>query len=391
MKTIIDLEQALAIVRATPPGITEQTVPLDEALGRVLAQEVLSPIDSPPFDKSAMDGFAVRSGDESAEFRILDTVAAGGGPGRAVKPGECARIMTGAMLPPGTHRVIRKEFVKESGGIIRLTRAEQGDNVIRRAANLRRADCVLRPKVLAPQDIGILAASGIAEVQVAVPPRTGIICTGPEIRPPGQPLGPGQIYDSNGAQLAAQLANMRCPGRRLGTVPDEPAALASAIAAALASSDLVLLTGGVSEGDFDFVPRCLEEAGAEVLFHGVAVKPGKPTLFARRGDTWVFGLPGNPVSTFVIFEIFVKLFLYRRMGIDWSVPSFHATLAEPVRRRNVERTEFLPVAVRRGEAVPVAFHGSAHLNALGEANGLVRVERGVAEIARGTEIDVRLI
>jgi molybdopterin molybdotransferase len=391
MKTIIDIDQALAIVRATPPGSAAQTVPLDEALGRVLAREMLSPIDSPPFDKSAMDGFGVGNGDESTEFRILDTVAAGGEPGRAVKPGECARIMTGAMLPPGTHRVIRKEYVRESGGIIRPARAEQGDNVIRRAANLRRGDCVLRPKVIAPQDIGILAASGFAEAPVAIPPRTGIICTGPEIRPPGQPLGPGQIYDSNGAQLAAQLVNMHCPGRLLGTVPDEPAALAAAISAALASCDLVLLTGGVSEGDFDFVPRCLEEAGAEILFHGVAVKPGKPTLFARRGNAWIFGLPGNPVSTFVIFEIFVKPFLYRRMGLDWSPPSFRAVLGEPVHRKSVERTEFLPVAVRRGEAVPVAFHGSAHLNALAEANGLVRVERGVAEIARGTEIDVRLI
>jgi molybdopterin molybdotransferase len=391
MKTIIDLEQALAIVRATPSSSAVQTVPLEAALGRVLAREVLSPIDSPPFDKSAMDGFAVGAGDDSAQLRILDTVAAGAEPARAVQPGECARIMTGAMLPPGTDRVIRKELVQESGGVVRLLRPETGANVIRRAENLRRGEPVLGPKVLTPQDIGILAASGIAEVQLAVPPFTAVVCTGPEIRAPGQPLGPGQIYDSNGPQLEAQLAAIRCPSRRLGTVADEPAALASAIAAALAACGLVLLTGGVSEGDFDFVPRCLEEAGAEILFHGVAVKPGKPTLFARRGDAWVFGLPGNPVSTFVIFEIFVKPFLYRRMGIDWSAPSFRATLAQPLRRKNAERTEFLPVAVRRGEAVPVAFHGSADLNALGQADGLVRVEKGVGEIARGAEVDVRLI
>jgi len=134
----------------------------------------------------------------------------------------------------------------------------------------------------------------------------------------------------------------------MGTVSDERAPLGRAIDSGLASSDLVLLTGGVSEGDFDFVPRCLGDLGAEILFHGVAIKPGKPTLFARRGDRWIFGLPGNPVSAFVLFEVFVKLFLYRRMGIDRSPRTVRARLAGPIRRRSVERAEFLPVSVRKG-------------------------------------------
>ncbi len=394
MREIIAIEEALGIVRrearaGAAPRVT--TVTLDEALGRVLAREVISPIDSPPFDKSAMDGFAVAAGDTSTTLSILDTLAAGGAPGRALKPGECARIMTGAALPPGADRVIRKEYVEERAGTVRLLRAESGDNVVRRGANLLRGQAVLRPKVLAAQDIGILAASGAAEPVVAVPPSTGIICTGPEIRAPGQPLGPGQIYNSNGPQLAAQLAAMRCPGRQRGIVADEPAALSDAIARALDEHELVLLTGGVSEGDFDYVPRCLEEQGAEILFHGVSVKPGKPTLFARRGGSWVFGLPGNPVSTFVIFEVFVKPFLYGRMGIDWEPLHFRGTLGEAARRKNVERTEYLPVRVRDGAVTPVAFHGSAHLNALGDADGLIVMARGVTEIPRGTEIDVRPI
>jgi molybdopterin molybdotransferase len=184
---------------------------------------------------------------------------------------------------------------------------------------------------------------------------------------------------------------MRCPGRQRGTVPDEPAPLSDAIVRAFEEHQVVLLTGGVSEGDFDYVPRCLEARGAEILFHGVAIKPGKPTLFARRGGSWVFGLPGNPVSTFVIFEVFVKPFLYGRMGIDWAPPLFRGTLGEAIRRKNVERTEFLPVRARGGVVTPVAFHGSAHLNALGDADGMVRMERGVGELPRGTEIDVRPI
>jgi molybdopterin molybdotransferase len=248
---------------------------------------------------------------------------------------------------------------------------------------------ILRPKVLFAQDIGILAASGIDRISAAVPPVTGILCTGPEIQEPGAPLGLGQIYNSNGPQLRAQLEAMRCPSRSFGSVPDEPGPLSAAIASALAQCGVLLLTGGVSEGDFDHVPRCLEELGATILFHRVAVKPGKPTLFARRGDAFIFGLPGNPVSSFVIFEVFVKPFLYRRMGIDWVPPAFRATLAENVMRRQTERVAFLPVRARQGVVTPVAFHGSSHLNALGDADGLIRVEKGVAEIAKGTEIDVR--
>ncbi len=386
---MIDLEEALKIIARVEPRRMEQTVSLDELPGRVLAREVLSPIDSPPFAKSAMDGFAVRSGDPSETFRIIDTVPAGGVPRNEIEAGECARVMTGAMLPPGAGRVIRKELVEEKDGVIRILGPETTDNVIPRGANLRAGDPVLQPKALSPQDVGILAASGFPTAAVMVPPAVGIISTGSEIRAPGEALGPGEIYNSNAAQLAAQLDAMRCPSRFLGMVADQPGPLAQAIASALQSCELVLLTGGVSAGDFDFVPQCLKELGAEILFHGVSVKPGKPTLFARREGRFVFGLPGNPVSSFVIFEIFVKPFLYRRMGLDWEPRVFRARLGARVSRKATERTEFLPVSARGGRLFPVAYHGSAHLNALGQADGLIRMEKGVATLEEGAEVDVR--
>jgi len=386
---MIELDRALEIVSLAEPRVTVETVSLAQALGRVLAQEIASPIDSPPFDKSAMDGFAVGAEDDSEEFRVLETVAAGGTPTREVRRGECARIMTGAMLPPGTGRVIRKELVEEKAGTVRPVRREQSDNVIRRGENLRAGETILGPRVIAPRDIGILAASGVATVPVAVPPLAGIVSTGSEIRPPGEPLGPGEIYNSNGPQLAAQLSALRCPSRFCGTAADEPGALAAAVSEALAGCDLVLLTGGVSEGDFDYVPQCLSDLGAEILFHGVAIKPGKPTLFARRGDKYLFGLPGNPVSSFVVFEVLVKPFLYRRMGFEWTPSMQRGTLAERISRRSTERTEFLPVRLREGRVWPVGYHGSAHVNALGDADGLVRVEKGVGAVEKGTVIDVR--
>lgn len=366
-----------------------ETVALECALGRVLAAPVISPIDSPPFAKSAMDGFAVRADDASSGFRVVEVLAAGAASRTELRAGECARIMTGAMLPPGAGRVIRREFADETAGTMRPRREETGRNVIPRGANLHAGDVVLSPKRLAPQDIGILAASGVARVEVAVPPTVGILSTGSEIRAPGEPLGAGEIYNSNAAQLAAQIAVTGCPARVLGAVADEKAGLLHAIRGGLAECDIVLLTGGVSAGDFDFVPDCLRELGAEILFHGVAVKPGKPTLFARAGERFVFGLPGNPVSTFVIFEIFVKPFLFRRMGIAWGPVQFRARLAQRISRRGAERTEFLPVRVQAGEVFPVAYHGSAHLNAIGEADGLIRVEKGVEALEQGVEVDVR--
>lgn len=386
---MIDLDRALDIVRSVPVRVRTETIPLGDALHRVLAAEVLSLIDSPPFDKSAMDGFAIGGSDDSPFLRIVDTVAAGAAPTRSLARGECARIMTGAMLPPGSSRVIRREFVQESAGSIRVLTPEQGDNVIRKGASLAAGAPVLRQKVITPQDVGALAASGIDRLMVAVPPRTIILCTGPEVLPAGAALGPGQIYDSNGPQLLAQLASLRCPGTVRTGVEDRPGPLGEAIETALSSCDLLLLTGGISAGNFDYVPDCLRERGAEILFHGVAVKPGKPTLFARRGGQHVFGLPGNPVSAFVIFELFVKPFLYRSMGIDWSPVLYRGALAHTVRRIQAERTEFLPVRIREGLVDAVPYHGSAHLNALADADGLIRIEVGVQEILEGTQVDVR--
>ena len=386
---MIELEEAFEIIRRVQPRSSVETVPLDSGLGRALAHEVKSPIDSPPFTKSAMDGFALRAEDRSMSFRIVDVVPAGGAPQKELALGECVCIMTGAMLPLGADRVIRKEFVQEGGGNITVIESETGDNVIPQGSNLRAGDTVLAPRMLSPQDIGILAASGIASVDVVTTPTVGIISTGSEIRSPGEMLEPGEIYNSNAAQLVAQLTPLRCPSRFLGVVGDQPGPLSRAIETALSSSELVLLTGGVSAGDFDFVPRCLVELGAKLLFHGVAVKPGKPTLFAQRDERFIFGLPGNPVSSFVMFEILVKPFLYRWMGLDWNPRPFRVRLGVRVQRKGTERTEFLPVSARDGRVFPVAYHGSAHLNALGGADGLMRVNKGVAALEEGAEVDVR--
>ena len=394
-RDLVSLDEALEIVRNVPVFPKTETVGLGEALGRVLVGEVRSPIDSPPFDKSAMDGFAVGADETAAELRVVETVAAGAAPAVHVRPGEAARIMTGAMLPSGTGRVLRKEYVEEltldGGTTIRALRTETGDNVIRRGQSLAAGSVMVSPRVVGAADVGILAASGIDSVSVGMPPRVAVLCTGPEIRPPGVPLGPGEIYDSNGPQLSAQLALVGCTADVTSGIDDQPGPLAAAITREMESHEVILLTGGVSAGDFDYVPGCLRDAGAQLLFHGVSVKPGKPTLFARRRERFIFGLPGNPVSTFVIFEVFVKPFLYRMMGLAWTPAGMRGRLSKALRRATADRTEFIPVRINRGFVEPVAYRGSAHLNSLADANGLVRVEIGVDEIPEGSEVDVRPI
>ncbi len=416
-------DRAMEIIRGiTPWGQTEEVL-LEQALGRALAGPVASPIDSPPFTKSAMDGYAVRDADAAAgppAWRLRGTVAAGDRSAAPLGPGECVKIMTGAMLPPGADRVVRLELTEERDGRVRLTAPETSRNVIERGENLKAGEVVLEPRLLAPQDIGVLAASGVARVRVAVPPRVGVLCTGSELREPGEPLRAGEIYNSNGPQLAAQVALLRCPVRYRGIAVDEPAALSAAVRSALAECDVLLLSGGVSMGEFDYVPRVLRELGAEVLFHGLEVKPGKPTLLARlpggkdaarrcgplpaerpasdtssgaaaANDRYIFGLPGNPVTVFVIFELFVRPLLLRRMGLEDRPRLLRLRLAETVRRRQADRVEYRPVRLEGGQILPLDYHGSAHLNALSGANGLIRLEQGVHALEAGEEIDARPI
>ncbi|MCK5250428.1 MAG: molybdopterin molybdotransferase MoeA, partial [Spirochaetaceae bacterium] len=361
----------------------------------------------------AMDGYAVTVGDEtcqSAGFAILETVAAGEVPSKKLVPGSCIKIMTGAMLPENAGKVIRVEYTDESDGVMRVTTPEPYENIIRRGENLKAGDEFIQVKRLGPGDIGSLAASGIHRVNVRRRLRVGIITTGSELREPGEPLGPGEIYNSSGIQLSTQIAAAGALPVKYGIVPDDADEHAEAVKTGIKECDLLLMTGGVSKGDFDYVPDTLREAGVEIVFHGVKVKPGRPTLFGRRlsaGDrdnTFIFGLPGNPVSTYILFEVLVKAFIYRLNGLTYRLPVMQGRLASEIRRRDTERMEFRPVKltgtevdVHGVEAVavrtiePVRYMGSAHLNALVEADGIVVLEPGLDRIEEGVLIDVRLI
>ena len=389
MLSVEDAEKAIAAPRVS---VSSEAVALATALGRFLAQDIFSPGDIPEFDKSAMDGYAYVSGDASPAFRIVETIAAGTPPRVVVTPGQCAKIMTGAMMPVGANRVVRRECTIEENGFMKIVADDANTNVRRRGEDLKIGKLVLAKGVrLRPAQVALLASLGIAEVPVAVPPRVGVIPTGSELVDPGAPLAPGQIYDSNSYSLSAQIREAGAAPVLLGRVEDNEDATVRAITAALDECDVLILSGGVSAGDFDFVPAAMRKAGFTLQFEKIAVQPGMPTVFATKNNAFAFGLPGNPVSTFVIFEVFIKPLLLRLMGHAVRPLRQPATLTADFSRANGERAAFVPVILRDGRAELVSYHGSAHLHALGRANALLRVPVGQKALAAGSIVDVRLI
>lgn len=396
---MISLPEALALLDGAVGKGEHEQITLGEALGRLLTEPVRSPMDLPPFSRSAMDGYAVRKEDletlgPGAAFEVTEMVAAGETAHGVVRPGTAIQIMTGAPLPEGADWVVRVEYSEAQDGKVRFTDSEKSSNIVSAGENGKAGDLVVSPRRLGVHDVGSIASLGIDSVKVLKPPRLGVLSTGDEIREPGEVLGSGQIYNSNALQLLAH-------GRKSGFLPtyygiaqDTEEDLTRLLSLAFAESDVITLSGGVSKGDFDYVPRVLGALGVETVFHRVAMKPGRPTFFGIRDNAdgkrkYVFGLPGNPVSTFVTFELFVVRLLHRLAGLPAPVPTRTAALGETLRKSDPERTEFLPVVVEDDVARPVRYGGSSHLNALSQANGLLQISVGTTELRGGTRVAIR--
>ena len=389
---MIPFEEAYRIVMESAVEMGAETVPLFEACGRVLARDIESDVDMPPFDKSAMDGYACRKEDLGAPLEIVETIPAGRMPAAAIGPGQCAKIMTGGVVPEGADCVVMIEHTELRGGKVVVTRNPGALNICHRAEDVKRGDIVLRTGALiSPSEIAVLAAVGRVEVPVSRRPVVGIAATGNEIVDPSAVPAAAEIRDSNRAQLFGQVEQAGCVPVDLGIVPDEPEAIAEVVERGEASADVLLFSGGVSMGEFDFVPRVLRERGFDLLFEEVAIKPGKPTVFGRKGGTFAFGLPGNPVSTFVIFELFVRPLCFALMGCGRAGLSISAELAETVRRKRPDRLAHVPVRLDgEGKARPVEYHGSAHIHAYTMADGFIALPIGTAEIRAGTSVRVML-
>ncbi len=389
---LLTFEQAWALVAAQARPLAPIRLPLSELAGLALAEDLSAGEDVPPFAASTMDGYALCGADGSAPRRVLGELEAGGAPGLAVGPGTCARIMTGAPLPPGADAVLPVEETREAEGWMHPARAARpGENVRPVGADIPRGATVLRAgQALGPAEIGLLAALNRAQALAHPRPRVAILATGDELVAPGGALAHGQIVDSNSPALAAAAALAGAQVTHVARAADSEDALRAALQRALAEADVVLTTGGVSMGTRDLVKPLLAELGA-VHFGRVAIKPGKPLTFATVGRSLVFGLPGNPVSTLVMFELFVRPAL-RLLGGQRAIqrPRASARLRAAI-RHEPDRLEFQRAVLTEDADGPWADitggQSSSRLLSMVGANALVLVPQGTGDLPAGAWVE----
>lgn len=389
---MISFEKAFSIVMAAEKKIGTETVPFSRSLGRVLASDALSDIDMPSFHRSSMDGFAVRKSDMHLDLEVIETIPAGKSPQKKTGKGQCSRIMTGAMVPEGADCVVIVEDTETlPSGLIRIMNPLSKDNISFRGEDVKKGDVVLRQgRMIKPEDIAVLASTGNTSVIVSRMPEVAVISTGSElIEPYATPVG-SQVRDSNSYQLIAQIARAGANGRSYGIAEDDEAATLSLVRKAIEENDIVILSGGVSMGDYDFVPSVFKKAGVNIQFDRIAVQPGKPTTFGIHPDALVFGLPGNPVSSFLQFELLVRPLIYKIMGSYWDPIKISLPLKEKYSRRASERMGLIPVVITKDNMVsPVEYHGSAHISAIPFADGIIMISLGRNTIEKGELVSVR--
>jgi len=381
------IDDALALVLARVVPLEAEDVPVARAAGRVLAEPVRARTDLPPFDSSAMDGFAVRAADTPGRLTVVGHAAAGSPEARELAAGEAIVISTGAVVPAGADAVVP---VERTSGDVEVEHVGVGDNIRPRGGDVRAGTEVAGAgTVLRPAQLGALAAAGVATVRCARRPRAAVLATGSELRAPGEPLAPGEIYESNTVLIGAQLASGGADVTVLDSVGDDEDATRAALERGL-ESDVLVTSGGVSVGPHDLVRGALADLGADEVFWRVAVKPGKPVAFAVRGSTLVFGLPGNPVSSLVGFELFVRPALLALQGAaEPGPPYLPGRLGAPL-RRNDHRDELVRARTRveRDAVVLEPLHGQdSHMIVRSSAaSALVLVPRGAGALPEGAPV-----
>ena len=391
MAELLSLEAALKRILERVTPLEPEAVPLASAAGRVLAEDARAVVDLPPFPSSAMDGFAVRSEDTPGRLPVVARIAAGLPAPRPLQAGEAMAIATGGVVPVGADSVIPLEDVVEHDNEVEIpTAVVQGDNVRPRGGDVAAGDVVVPHGArLHAAQIGALAAAGLDGVVVARRPRVAVLATGTELRRAGETLGPGEVYEANGVLLATALASAGADVDTLPAVADDESSHRDALERGLAA-DVLVTSGGVSVGPHDLVRRILGELGVEEVFWGVAVKPGKPLAFGVRGSTLVFGLPGNPVSSLVGAEVFVRPALLALQGAQVPGPVFFEGRLAAAVRRNAHRDEFVRATSAASEngvlLDPVRGQESHMIARAAAADALVLAPRGDGDLDAGQTV-----
>ncbi len=393
---MISIDEALELVLSELAPLGPERVPLAEAAGRVAAEPARSAVDLPPFDRSAMDGYAVRAADTApgVALRLAGGVAAGEVATAELEPGTAARISTGAAIPPGADAILQSELALERDGTVAPERAlEPGMHVRYRGEDVHAGD-ELAPagSPLSLPRISALASAGVGEVSVHRRPRLHLIVTGSELLPLGAPPEPGRIHESNGLMVRLLASRAGAEVVDHGVIGDDRETTRSAVEKGL-QGDVLVVSGGVSVGPHDHVKPAFESCGVDEVFWRVRIKPGKPLWFGRRGDTLVFGLPGNPLSTIVCFCVFIEPALRRLAGDAHARPRLDPGRLTTAARASDNRTTYLTATLRPGadgvlEATPTERQGSHMTGALGESDGFAVAPEEAGELAAGAPVDV---
>ncbi len=399
---LMPFEEALGRVLA---GI-EWTLPTEkvkvkDALDRVMRESAKAGVNIPPFNKSAMDGYAVKAADVAGasektpvRLEVMDEIPAGRRPEKTVKKGQAARIMTGAPLPKGADAVVMVEYTERGGPgeVLIKIEVDKGKNTGRVGEDVKKGEVVLESgSVIGPPQMGMLAALGMTEIKVSRRPKVAVISTGDEVTTPGKPLRPGSIYDANGYSLIGLAKGRGCDARFLGNVKDRPEALMKKLGQA-EFADIVLMTGGVSVGDFDFVTGLLRSVGIRELFYKAFIQPGKPTFCGAKDKRLYFGLPGNPVSAMVCHELYVRPALDKMLGkTNWGMKRGKAVLDADLKVRPGRRKFIRASVAGRGPDVrvrPYKNQKSGILSSMIEADLLIDVPGATSFLESETVVDV---
>lgn len=390
---MITHSEALQIVLDTAFTTGKETIPVGESVHRVLAEDIVSGITMPPFNKSMVDGFAIQKKDIARELDMVGFIAAGEREDFLLREGHCMKIMTGAPVPKGADMVVMVEDVEVKDNKIRVLNQLSSANISPKGEDIREGDLVLPVgTLLKPFHSGILATLGLDSVHVFRKPSIGIIVTGNEIVEPGNTLQSGQIFNCNATQLISQCRSMDLDAEYFGIVQDTYKATEKAIQTGLERHDVLIITGGVSMGELDYVAPAIKNSGLKVCFDSISAQPGRPLIFARNERKFCFGMPGNPVSGLVLFETIVKPMLYRIMGHEFVPPVFPFVLGQSITRKKTGRKSWYPVKLDpEGTVSPLLYHGSAHISAYANAFGIMYLDIGELEKKVGETVYVRQI
>lgn len=391
---MITMHEAETLVNSASQFSGKEKISYLESIGRYLAEDIYSDVSMPPFNKSAVDGFACRKEDLPGKLKVLEIIAAGQSPRFKISQGTCSKIMTGAEIPAGADCVVMIENTHiENDNSVLIPSSQTNGNICFLGEDVNSGDLILKNgSYIRPQELAMLASAGKTEIIVAKKVLVGLIATGSELVEPNIKPGKSSIRNSNAYQLIAQIQQAGGDARYLGIAPDDEQQLRNLISQSINDFPVTIINGGISTGDFDLVPKILKENQVEILFYKIAVQPGKPTLFGiHPNGNLIFGLPGNPVSSFIQFELRVKPYLQKCMGKLNNDNEILLPLGFEYARKKADRERWEPgILSNTGSILPLQYHGSAHLHSLTSADLIFCIPQGKMEIASGEKCRVRL-